>query len=923
MLERVGNNDILVRNYTSNFDVKQYITEHLIPNAFPDVPMNKLNLGFTGIVSEMLSQGIEDSYYTASLFLNEAFTTRSVLPNSIYSEASLFELGYQFASPSRCSFALQCWLEDIIKHSVQIRNTNLFRFVLDKNTKLILGEATYRLDHDIIIDHQYIDGRRAFNVYYDMTDLNSIAIPRNRHINHQVTPIGWLVLILPNLQEFERKVEENTLADNLITTNSDLYLRFPKQIAGFDLTYITPRGERLPMKAKIQHTRPEQDPFCWYSFYNETTIRLMFSNSRGFFQPDFNSKIESTIYICQGSSANFDEYDNKVAVQVQRTGERFEYNAATRVVALCYGGSRFGADRGDIELLRDDVIMAHNTVNVLSTDNDLSVWFNNFARRHNTKAYFFKRRDDPTGRLFSQFVAIVDNTYVYPTNTLMIDIEEDQFDFVNNDSREFIIKPGRLWEYDGDSRDRLVPIMNADDEPARITDELLPYINDSRPFMFTNPFYIKIHRRPTMTANYNFLIDHTSWPEEVPVETEIFYQFQLATFSIYRSLTRESNNRYRIQVICVPVVTQDTINYVEGIGDEYPKGDNALRLIMVTRTRQHGETGYIEMEPIEYRNGGAILFETYLAVDDNLNTDMTLRVDDLRTPGIISLMVPPTEANPDPPPSQRQRIFIDSAETSFHFLVMFKDPANLSTAPVFGNVTGAWDGYTIVNRFSNNHRDLTLYKPMNMMRSVVNFAGTPGDYKIRAELIPFMKYDVPLDPAKMSYFIRAFNDQYDAVEPVLRRLDNNCFLDFKLFNTYGRSNNYYVGPPDDSDVLWDSDELLDNVYVKSRWRMAVHDRTAYVQTQAAVVDEIKTFFKSLDTGELRDIHISDLIHAIKDNQPNVKYIRFLGFNDYDANKQSIFVKYDDISDLRMNQLRPYVPEMIRTSDDRIEIIEEI
>ena len=77
-----------------------------IPKAFPNIPMNKMNLGFTGLVSEYLSHVIEDSYGTASLMMNESFITRAVLPNSIYSEAALFDIGYTFATPSRCSFAL-------------------------------------------------------------------------------------------------------------------------------------------------------------------------------------------------------------------------------------------------------------------------------------------------------------------------------------------------------------------------------------------------------------------------------------------------------------------------------------------------------------------------------------------------------------------------------------------------------------------------------------------------------------------------------------------------------------------------------------------------------------------------------------------------------------------------------------------------
>ena len=170
MLEKVGNKDVLVRNYTSNFDIKEYINSVLIPKAFPNITTNKLNLGFSGVVSEMISQAIEDSAGTAALMMNESFITRAVLPNSIYSEASLYNLGYKFATPSTCSFAVQLWLPDIIKYATRVTNTNTYRYKLDRDTKIILGDNSYKFDYDVIIDFQYIDGNRVFNIYYDMEE---------------------------------------------------------------------------------------------------------------------------------------------------------------------------------------------------------------------------------------------------------------------------------------------------------------------------------------------------------------------------------------------------------------------------------------------------------------------------------------------------------------------------------------------------------------------------------------------------------------------------------------------------------------------------------------------------------------------------------------------------------------------------------
>ncbi|MDE7347048.1 MAG: hypothetical protein K2N48_09980, partial [Muribaculaceae bacterium] len=712
----------------------------------------------------------------------------------------------------------------------------------------------------------------------------------------------------------------NSIVDNLVTSNRDITIRWSNQIAGIDITYITPQGERIPMKKKPQYTQPDSDPFVWYRYDGDNAMTLMFSSNKAYFIPAFNSKIETVVYTCRGKAANFDTYDRKAGVPVERVGDRFDYNSNTRMVGLCYSGAVGGADRGNIEELRRDIIMAYNTANVLSTDHDLRLWFEKYARVYNTRAEFFKRRDDPSGTLFSQFVAIVDDAnYVYPTNTLTIDVKESECDYVNRDaedqSQEFIIKPGHLWEYaDEDGkvvRDR-VRMVQGTDGPAHISDDALPTISTERPFMFVNPFYIKINRDPMISATYNNLINDTSWPEDVMIQTDVFYQFQLATLSIERTLTDKQQDTYKIQVICVPVVQDKTMKYVEGVGEDYPLDQNNLRVVLVTRTAGDGETGYIEMKPVEIRKAGGYVFEANIAVKDNLNSDWTIEVDMDRTEGMKSLISIGDRSG---------AVYIDTKETSFHFICMMKNQENKRTSVLFNDPTFA--GYEMANRFANRNRDLNLYKPMNMMRSSIIFAGENGDYQIRASLVPFLKWDLPMDNERMAYFIRAFGEQYRKMEPIISKLNGNSYLDFKLFNTYGRSNNYYIGPEEGKNALWDSEIMLDNVYVNIKLHIAVYDRSMYTQTVEGVVHDIQAFFDSLSSGEVKDVHVSDLIHRIKENQPNVNYIRFIGFNEYDATKQSIFVKYDDISELHEDELHIHVPEIIRVDSNSVQITEEV
>ena len=914
MLEKVGNKDIIVRNYTDNFNIKEYIQDELIPKNFPDLQISNMNISFHGMISEFLAQIVEDVHATSSLELNEAFITKAVLPSSIYANAAAYDIGYTYATPAKCNFALQLSLTDVIENAEYVQSEDLYRYILDKDTTILLGDFQYRLDYDVYIDYFFIDSKRVFSIYYNMEETNSISNIQNKYIKHQVSTIDWLVLFV-ELKQFSRKADEEIISDNLITTNSDIKLTWSSQIAGVDLVYISSQGQRIHMKMKPKHTKADVEPFVWYSFSSDNTLILSFNSDTAYWSPDFNSKIEYTIYTCEGADANFTSYDSKTGLPVKKTGENYSYNSDTKMVAICYTGAKGGTDKGTVETVRDDTIEAMNTVKVLSTDNDFQTWFDKYGKRHGSLAKFFKRRDDPMGRLFSEFVAIQDDTYIYPTNTLDIRVQQDEFDFVNSDdggiNKEFIIKPGHLWEYDEsdpDIRNRVKMIIGPNG-PSMVTDDILPDITDERKYIFTNPFLIKIHKDPVTSMSYNYLIAHTEWPEDEPIKTSSYYRFQLAQFNITRSLSSETNNLYHIQVVCVPVILDEEIEYVKGIGNEYPLTDNDLRVVLVMRNLTDGDAGYVEMKPTEIREAGSIVFEMDVPVLDNIGSDGLIEVDTDRAPNIKSLVTSGPHTG---------KIYLNSDQGSFNFITLMKDDSSASL--LYEDPTLA--GYTVTNKFRNNFRDLNLYQPMDMTRYTVEFSGSNDNYTIDMTLVPMLRYDIPLDDEKMKYFIQAFNDQYDAMKPVLDRMDGNDHIDIKLYNTYGRSNNYYIGPMDGDPVLKNSTILLDNVYVKIKLVISVYDRSTYTITTDNVVNKIIQTFNELNTSDENDLHMSELIHNIISDIPNVRYLRFLGFNEYDANKQSIFVKYKDISELRMNDLMIYVPEIIRADADSIEISEE-
>jgi hypothetical protein len=343
---------------------------------------------------------------------------------------------------------------------------------------------------------------------------------------------------------------------------------------------------------------------------------------------------------------------------------------------------------------------------------------------------------------------------------------------------------------------------------------------------------------------------------------------------------------------------------------------------MVFDTNVYGETGYVEMYPVAQHEGGILEYEVEFAIIDNLSRDGMLIVDRDATKTKLKNTSISHIFDIRRPEIHRNHILLDSERTRFKVISMLKvdkyveDVLNMiPSSPMFGDPK--LTGWQMTNVFANDPHDLTLYKPMTMMRSVLSFAGKKHDYKLRANLMPFVSFRLAHDGPQLSKFIRQFNEQYAAVEPVLfERLDNNCHLDLKFYNTYGRSNNYYIGDCEQSG------QLLDDVNISISFQLSIRDRMAWQATAEAVTSEIREFFEDLNGESQPNVFISNLIRRIENNHPNVSHLKFLGINHYNATEQYIRVRYHDVSDLDKDEMMIVVPEIIQCRPDDIQLLDE-
>lgn len=572
------NTTVVLNNYSDDARIKQYVSEVLAPRVFHDIPLNVLNTGFFSLVNEYMSQSMEQQAYTSAFYFNESFITKAVLPDSIYANAALFNIGYAFATPSTCNFLLELKIEDIYNNAVRNPATGLYEFILDKNTKFNLSNGSvYSLDYDILIQYQKVETSSSsspvpsWNVQYINRDIpNCVAVNKNVYITYRVTDV-WLCLCV-TASEYERQsyVVTNNMTNGI--PNADKVITCDNHICGFDVKYTDGSGKEtylsrdhiLPIHANVT----DSEPYIHYIMDNPQTIRFMFQlNGSRYFIPDTNSKFEIIVYTCHGEAANFTGFKNDEQPSVITAANKYTNNANVMKAAFVISGSMGGTNIGTTETVRRETIEAYNTANAITTDHDIDEWFKTFFFKNVLYPFFFKRRDDPWERLWSGYIALKDDDdYVFRTNTLHGLIPYDVL-YSNNDNtvgnNEIIIPPGWLWKY---------TTMNQDDPHGRFT--VTPYIaegskvetartsvNVNEQFMFANPFGIRIQKEPFAIGYFNpWISDYVTatklnLPAVVNDDTNDISYIYHAT-PITTKITRTyKDDYYTIKTYIVPTVT--------------------------------------------------------------------------------------------------------------------------------------------------------------------------------------------------------------------------------------------------------------------------------------------------------------------------------------------------------------------------------
>ena len=873
----MSESNIITRSYVDNFSFKEMVINQLGPKYFPDIPLNKLNIGLQGLVLETIGNAIEDTFNTQSTLIKEAWVNRAQMPDSIYSHAAIFQLDNLFSVPARCKFALIIKGTDISNFGEVVYDGSkaFHELKIDSRTTLSVEDLLFTLDYDISIKGQYNSTleKWIYSTQYILSEKNSISSITHQMIQHKVLPNGDIVLFI-EAHQCEKHYRYDNIINNTKVNFPVIEFTHDDLLCGFDVFYREPGSDSWEqLKTLLVNSAPIKTPFCYYKIMDRDKFVISFTPREGFFQPKFNSEIMVKIYTTLGSKGVFKAYTGNNLAVIPNS-EKYTNNAEITLMCLPIDGAVDGRDSLGLDGLQSISAEAYSTAKAITTENDLNMYFNNFKYRFGTDVFFMKKRHDLVNTLYSAFCIFKDDDFIYSTNTL--NIKMDALDITENlrdTDKHYIIEPGRRWVYDS-SKDTVIPVKDSD----VIAPGTIEYIN---------PFMMSLTRSPQLCGYYltamntsvNTMVEYTNH--------STMLQFLLTSIKIEREMSKSEYD--------ISIKAMTSVEVEEPIITDFVNLSNNECRVVCGFTRGTNVVGFLELVPtLVDEDNHTYSFKGTLKTIDRFNSE-----------GYFAT----TNLNKINETGDYMYIPMIDAEVKIYFLKKDDDWDN-----PFYTTDASFTGYG-VNGIYNNKEDLiTFIRPMNMMRSLTKI----GDGRTEVtDPIILQIFDVPLirssilqNTNKFNTFMTTLTSQYVYMSEVLTVLKNNASVDMKFYNTYGKSKNFTIG---------DEGEPLDKVNLTVKFKLDLVEGTS-----KSIIESIKLFIKrtieSINAKGSNDIYVSNIIRLIENNFAEVRSLKFIGFNDYSSDYQRITSKRQDlIMAVDKSQMIHYVPEFLVVDVDDIHI----
>lgn len=866
-----------------------------------DIPEDTMYLGIYGYLSSIFSNLIQNTATIVADYAAEAIPTKAKFERNVIAHALSLGINNIFAQPAEIDVFLafaESALESNMTSSIDSSsstNSVADKIIIDRDAVFYIGEEKqypYMLDYDLLIRRimssdgtsysytaQYIMDTDGRNVLSNIVNPYLPALGKIKIDNE--TLIG---LRLTLRQLYHSTITKEIIVDNPFETKT-LTFEFEDQLAYFyvivkdkskvdNIDSITNEERELylePIYEGISDYTSDHY-FINYMFIDEKTIRLKFN--RNSYEPLNNVSVTVHVYTTLGSECNFTLSNNYQIIQ-NLASTKYSYNALYYVLRST-SDSQYGRDKYSIEKLKQFIPKETLSRGSITTYTDLNNYFNTI-QTDECKLYLLSKIHNQIERLFYCYLLMKSNNNVIPTNT--VNIEFKRSDFYLSSQNNFIILPGKAiaQEYN-DTSAKIVTLQNEYQDTVEY---------ENKGFLYTNPLMIVINKNPFYVSYFNIDVNYTRQLYFEHVNENSTLQFVAMQFTAYKEVNDITNeNEFHIEMEFSQNINIDYDLVTYSADQEIDTCAVGVYALLYYQSSAEGDTiepyRYIEGTIKDYDSSSGVytfdfcLTTNYRVAKKNTYMHFNTGLREIKTGNML--------------PSYLYK----TMKVKFFFVVKLDKKYGSTFVNENNNIKDIMDyvpdldGYTLTNIYTSGDLGVDFYYDYStIMNSYIELSkDTSNETVFIIYRVPVIRYSWwnYLEVEGGSYakfqrqidFFKLLDYRRKYIENSLVLLEDSFGIDFKFYNTYGKSYTYNI----------DNTTNVDRVNLSLQFEIKFLTKEDQIMLPA-ITTSIKEYMENIN--KIDDLHMPNLITEIKNKyESNIVYIKFIKLNDYPSLWQSIY-----------------------------------
>ena len=829
-----------------------------------DVSEDTLLLGMYGYLSVIFSNLIQNTATMISEYSMEAIPSRAKFEKNVISHALALGMNQIHANPASLN-VLIAFPEEYLIRNMDENN----KLILDKDFVFSVGDRQlypYLLDYNIEIKRNtLLTGKTVYTAKYLLDNNNPLSI----HTNPYLPSLGIISAEgqdMVALQTDLRQMTHNTIHYKLIVTNpletKTKEFTFNDQLAFFyvDVAEETDEGivnHHLEPIYEGLYDYENGKEYISYMYLDEKTIRLKFD--RDSYQPRRNAEVDIHVYTTLGSACNI-YLDDAFQIYREITSTTYNYSGLYTMIRS-NSSSLYGEDRASVEKLQSLIPKEMLARGSYSTYSDLNTFFN-LLQTEDCKIDVYQRVFNQIENVYSVYLLMKYNGYILPTNT--IDIRLNKEDFTHTSRDNFILKSNSTFYLKNGSSDAVVASDDLSDEEIEELEE------DG--FVYTCPFLMVVNKYPFYVSFYNIYLKYERVLYFDFINDNSDLQFIAEKFKVYRNVFDTNRNEFHMQVQCMQNINS---NYNIIIFNEKQEiQDLNIKVFAVFYTDDADgnkkPSRYLEGELIDYNSSSLVYtFDFVMTTNDIIAGSLPSLLFETGLKAIGTGKDSPMylESN------LQMKLFI-FIKSDRDYGREYGDQLELTADSLIPDM----DGWSLTNIYTTNESGIDIfYDYSDLMTSYIKqVKDSADDLHYWIGKVPVIKKSWWNNEDKVSYFIQMLDYRRRYIQQSLNLIENPFGINVKLYNTYGPSTNYNIAQK----------ETIDRVNLSLKFEIMFSTRED--QTLLSTIQNtIKEYIE--DLNDKSDLHMPNLITYLTNlYQDAIKYIKFIGLNNYSNLWQSIY-----------------------------------